>query len=518
MTIGTTPYHSSLRTGRDGLVQLLHAEWTKFRTVRGWVVGTVAAALVMVLVGLLIASGMHSSCAGLVGDVCAPSPPLGPDGEAVSDQFYFAHQPLEGDGSITVRITSLTGLVTYPADQPHAIVSRLEPWAKAGVIIKASTQQGSAYAAVMVTGSHGVRMQYNYVHDTAGGLGGVSAASPRWLRLTRSGDWLTGYESADGTHWAEVGTAHLVGLPATVQVGLFVASPGDVQVTPGIAGGRRFHLTRATAGFDNVSLQGEGTGGTWTPDSVGGAGGPASAQGRFEESDGRFTLSGVGDIAPYIATGKTAGDALIGTFAALIVVIVVGTMFITAEYRRGMIRTTLAASPRRGRVLAAKAVVIGSVTFVAGLAAAAVTVPLVEWVLRANGFDIFSVPPLTELRVVAGTAALLAVAAVLALAVGTVLRSSAAAVTTVIVAIVLPYILATASPLPEGLSQWLLRLTPAAAFAIQQTLPQYPQVNAAYIALYGYYPLAPWAGLGVLCAYTALALGLAAFVLRRRDA
>ena len=63
-----------------------------------------------------------------------------------------------------------------------------------------------------------------------------------------------------------------------------------------------------------------------------------------------------------------------GTFAGLIAVIVVATMFITAEYRRGLIRITLAASPRRGRVLAAKAVVIGSVTFVAGLVAAAAAV------------------------------------------------------------------------------------------------------------------------------------------------
>ena len=39
----------------------------------------------------------------------------------------------------------------------------------------------------------------------------------------------------------------------------------------------------------------------------------------------------------------------------------------TAEYRRGLIRTTLAASPRRGRMLAAKALVIGAVAFAAGL-------------------------------------------------------------------------------------------------------------------------------------------------------
>jgi len=516
MTVGTARYQSRLRTGRDGFAQLLHAEWTKFRTVRGWVVGSLVAALVMVGVGMLVAAGSHSSCAGP-----CPVIPLGPDGEAVDDTFYFAHQPLQGDGSITVRITSLTSLVTYPPDHPHDIVSRVVPWAKAGVIVKESARQGSAYAAVAITGSHGVRMQYNYTHDTAGSPGNVSAASPRWLRLIRSGAWLTGYDSADGRHWAEIGRAHLAGLPATVQVGLFVASPADVHVTPGIAGGTTEHLTQSTAEFDNVSFQGQWSGGTWTGDNVGGppAGGPAlPLGGGFNESDGTFTVRGAGDIAPLLTGGRTIGRTLTGTFAALIVVIVVGTMFITAEYRRGMIRTTLTASPRRGRVLAAKAIVIGSVTFVAALAAAAITIPLVVSALRANGWYIFPATSLTELRVVAGTAALLAVAAVMALAVGTVLRSSAAAVTTVIVAIVLPYILATASPLPEGASEWLLRLTPAAAFAIQQSLPQYPQVNAAYTVWNGFYPLAPWAGFGVLCAYTALALGVAAYLLGRRGA
>ena len=518
MTVGTTPYRSVLPTGRDGFAQLVRAEWTKYRTIRGWVAGTVATALVIVVVGLVAASATHSFCSGPPSAVCSLVP-LGPDGEAVRDSFYFAHQPLDGDGGITVRVTSITGLVTYPPDHPNDIVSRLVPWAKAGVIIKESATQGSAYAAVMVTGSHGVRMQYNYTEDTAGSPGGVSAASPRWLRLTRSGDTFTGYESADGTHWAEVGTAHLVGLPTTVQAGLFVASPPDLHATAGLAGGTTEHLTQATADFDQVSLLGTGPRGAWSLDNIGGVpGGPALSMGGFEESGSGLTLSGTGDIAPLLTGGRPIQRTLIGTFAALIVVIVLGATFMTAEYRLGMIRTTLAASPGRGRVLAAKAIVIGSVTFVAGLAAAAITVPIAEGILRANGNYIFPVTSLTELRVIVGTAALLAVAAIMALAVGTVLRSSAAAVTTVIVVIVLPYILATASPLPEGAAEWLLRLTPAAAFSIQESLPQYAQVNAAYTALNGYYPLAPWAGLGVLCAYTALALGLAVFLLRRRDA
>jgi hypothetical protein len=156
---------------------------------------------------------------------------------------------------------------------------------------------------------------------------------------------------------------------------------------------------------------------------------------------------------------------------ALIAVVVVGAVFVTAEYRRGLIRITLAASPRRGRVLAAKAIVAGAISFVAGLAAAAVVVPVTLRVAHAKGAYVLPVGPLTEIRVIAGTAALLAVAAVLTVAVGTLLRRSAVAVTTGIVVIVLPYILGTGDLLPAGAEQWLLRFTPAAAFAIQQSPP-----------------------------------------------
>jgi ABC-type transport system involved in multi-copper enzyme maturation permease subunit len=84
--------------------------------------------------------------------------------------------------------------------------------------------------------------------------------------------------------------------------------------------------------------------------------------------------------------------------------------------------------------------------------------------------------------------------------------------------VTVPYILAGASVLPAGASEWLLRLTPAAAFAIQQSMPEYPQVTASYSPNMGYFPLAPWAGFAVLCAWAVLALGLAVVLLRRRDA
>lgn len=514
--MSTTAPH---RAGRGGFARLLRAEWTKFRTVRGWVLAMAAATLVTVLLGLLSASGSHQSCGG----VC-PAVPVGPGGEAVEDKFYFVHRPLDGDGSITVRVTSMTGQIRLPDINPgnRRVISGVVPWAKAGIMIKESMKQGSAYAAVMVTGKHGVRMQHNFTQDVAGRPGGVSKQSPRWLRLTRSGEELTGYESTDGRQWTKVGTAHLTGLPAAVQIGLFSASPGDLTVTQGDFGGSSAasRFAEATAVFDQVSLQGPVGGSTWRPDDLGvtlNPDGSAHHPGGFKESGSTYTVTGVGDIAP-LSDGQQIENTLTGVLTGLIVVIVVAVMFITAEYRRGLIRTTLLAGPRRGRTLAAKALAIGTVTFVAGLAATTAAVTFGGQVLRANGNYILPVTAFTELRVIVGTAVLLAAAAVLALAVGTLFRRSVAAVIVAIVVIVVPYILATASVLPASAAQWLLRLTPAAGFAIQQSIPEYAHVLANYAPSAGYYPLAPWAGLAVLCGYAALALGLAVFQLRRRDA
>jgi len=154
MTTGTsTPYRSGLRAGRDGFAQLLRAEWTKFRTVRGWVIGMIVAAVVMDLVGLFAAGNSSGSCSNgpgtptLSGRACLPYIPTGPGGEAVTDSFYFVRQPLSGNGSITVRVTSLTGLHfsgnAQVSQGPLAGMSKgLVPWAKAGIIIKASTKAG----------------------------------------------------------------------------------------------------------------------------------------------------------------------------------------------------------------------------------------------------------------------------------------------------------------------------------------------------------------------------------------
>ena len=135
---------------------LLHAEWTKFRTVRGWGIGMLVAVALTVLIGLLGPAATTISCSGPNGQPCVKeAPPTGPDGENVTDLFYFVHQPLTGDGTITARVTSLTGLYspggTRQVGQGTAgMRPGVQPWTKAGIIVKDGIRQGSQYAAVMV--------------------------------------------------------------------------------------------------------------------------------------------------------------------------------------------------------------------------------------------------------------------------------------------------------------------------------------------------------------------------------
>jgi ABC-2 family transporter protein len=531
-----TPYRSPVQDGPDGFGQLLHAEWTKFRTVRGWVIGMIVAILVTAGLGVfLVAASTNVSCGSVSsGGGSGPvrhgeagcGPPallLGPGGEPVTDSFSFVRQPLTGNGSITVRVTSLTGL------PPGGIQPGLVPWSKAGILIKQDLRQGSEYAALMVTGGNGVRMQWNYTGDTPGLSGAVSAASPRWLRLTRNGDTIAGYNSADGAHWTQVGTVHLAGLPSTVQAGLFATSPPYIAVSASFGSGTDNSVpTVATAVFDHVSRSGAWPVSTWTGDDIGPS--TEGIQGvtlGYHQAAGHFTVIGTGDIAPAIpGPGNSAeghqpiGSFLVGTVAGLIAVIVVATMFMTAEYRRGLIAVTLAVSPGRGRVLAAKAIVIGAAAFVTGLAAAGGTVIAATEMAHARGYSLFPVPWPAELRLIAGTAALVAVTAILTVAVATMVRRSAAAAVIVIAAIVVPYFLSFTAAVPAVIGEWLLRITPAAAFAVQQSTPRYHQVLASYTGGLGngFFPLAGWAGFAVLCGWAALALAAAAHLLRRRDA
>lgn len=529
-----TPYQSGQPVGNDGFPQLLRSEWTKFRTIRGWVIAMIAAA---VLVGLPIVTLGNTA----KDNNSIPNQPIGPNGLAVVDSFYFQHRPIGADATITARVTALTGhtmandiggFVPPGAAQP-------QPWAKAGLIVKASTKAGSAYAAILVTPGHGVRFQYDYTHDVAGLSGPVSAAAPRWIRLTRTGDLVTGYDSANGRTWSTVGTARLPGLPAISQAGVFAASPTELYSVQQFANndGQPF-TTIATAKFDRVSLTGAAPGGSWSETQVGASQiGPlcgaktgiscARAKkihdlpGATNGSGGTVALSGIGDIAPYVAIVDPIGLSYKGSLIGLIVVIALAALFITSEYRRGMIRTTFTASPRRGRVLVAKAIVIGSATFVAGLIGAAIAFPIAVHKIAENGWptSIYPIRAITSgvgLQMVIGTAALLAVGTVITLAIGALLRRSAGTIAVGVLILIFPLVLATV--LPQGPADLLLTLTPAAGFGLQQGNVHYSQVSHACLPYNGCYPLAPWIGFAVMCAWALGGLVAAVLVARRRDA
>ncbi len=61
--------------GRDGFGRVLRAEWTKLRTVRGWVLGLLAAGLVTILIGGWATSGSQTGCAPIVPATPSARPP-----------------------------------------------------------------------------------------------------------------------------------------------------------------------------------------------------------------------------------------------------------------------------------------------------------------------------------------------------------------------------------------------------------------------------------------------------------
>ncbi|MGI5489887.1 hypothetical protein [Microtetraspora malaysiensis] len=479
--------------------ELLRREWTAFRR-PGRLIALAAAALTVIALGLLFASGNHSSCDGP-----CPTAPVAGDGSTVSDRLWFLHRGLSREGSITVRMTSMTGTITYPPPNHDQIVPGLVPWAKAGIIVKDGVRQGSRYAALMMTGSHGVRFQYDYRHDLAGSAGGVSGQSPRWLRLTRSGDTITGAESTDGKQWRAVATAKLDGLPDTVQVGLFATSPGDLTLRRiGLGGAiEEVRFTQAVGVFDNVAVEGGATG-TWHSEPVGGMNHTDwekyhNASGAVEKN-GVITVSGTGDIGPVSEEGaRSVEKTLPGLVVALVIVLIVA-----ARYGARTARETASR-----QVIPARAAVVATVTFVTGLVAVGVVLPVGTAILKGNGIPVQPVPVLTGARVIVGVAVVLALCAVFAYGLGVWLRRGWAAILIGLSLVALPYAITVFPLLPDAVAEWLLRLTPAAGFAVQQTMVEYPQVTAHYAPSAGYFPLPGWAGLAVLCAYTVIVVRMA---------
>jgi len=372
-------------------------------------------------------------------------------------------------------------------------------------------------------------MQAAFGTDIAGERG----AAPTWLRLTRAGASITGYQSRDGTIWDPVGTVNLVGLPATVEVGLAVASPLNLRyVQGGGATGIEVTATVGHAVFDHLAVapasasgrgasdrDASGTGWAYravAPDPVPGLPQPRPGPGGMTVSGGEFTVVGAGDIAWFGIPSfdrpdrrDLVSDSLQGVQIGLLAIVVLGVLVATGEYRTGMIRTSLLACPHRSRLLAAKALVLAGATLLAGLVASAVAFVIAQSILHRRGMRPPAYPYRTlfegdVLRAVTGTAAFLALLAVFALTIGMLVRRPSRAIPLVVALVMVPQILGSLLSLRADL--WLARLTPAAGLAIQQTVVRYDTA------------IAPWAGLGVLAGYTAVAYALALWSLKARDA
>ena len=137
----------------------------------------------------------------------------GSDIFGTADKFYYLSQSYAGDARITARVTSQ---------------DRTDPWAKAGVMVRASTAAGAANAFMAVTPLNGLPFQSratNGASTNTGTSGTTGFAAPYWLRLTRSGNTFTCHRSTNGSTWFQLGPAEtLADAPATLHAGMMIAS------------------------------------------------------------------------------------------------------------------------------------------------------------------------------------------------------------------------------------------------------------------------------------------------------
>jgi pimeloyl-ACP methyl ester carboxylesterase len=126
-----------------------------------------------------------------------------------SDGFRYVYKSFNGDGTIEVKVSS--------QDATNV-------WNKAGVMIRESLADNSKHAFMALTSGNGAAFQYRTTTGGASGnlsRGGLKA--PYYARLQRQGNTFTGFVSADGISWSQVGTT-TVAMNAGVYAGLAVTS------------------------------------------------------------------------------------------------------------------------------------------------------------------------------------------------------------------------------------------------------------------------------------------------------
>jgi len=224
---------------------------------------------------------------------------------------------------------------------------------------------------------------------------------------------------------------------------------------------------------------------------------------------------GVGTLISHLAGSRYLQDRITHStwdptavsFRALTIaqlaIAVLGTLAVTSEYGTGMIRTSLTAVPRRGRLLAAKAAVFAVMALVVGEVTAFAAFLLGQAAIGSSAPHA-ALGQAAVLRAVVGAGLYLAVIGLLAVAVGTALRNTAAAISAMVALLfVLPGIV---QALPASWSNVITEWWPTQAGSQVYAVHRDPHTLAA------------WSGFAVLVVFTALVFALARWVIATRDA
>jgi ABC-2 type transport system permease protein len=204
------------------------------------------------------------------------------------------------------------------------------------------------------------------------------------------------------------------------------------------------------------------------------------------------------------ASFDPAATSLSGHVIAQLALGVLGVLVITSEYATGMIHTSLAVVPGRGRLLVAKALVFTAVALVVGELAGLGAFFAGQSVLAGQGVPHTALGHPHVLRAVTGTGPYLAVVGLLGVAVGALVRATAGALAIMVsVTILVP---AFVPALPDSWARAVERFWPT--MAGRQIMTVRHDANV----------LGPWTGFGLLCATVAAAFAVAIVVFRTRDA
>lgn len=228
---------------------------------------------------------------------------------------------------------------------------------------------------------------------------------------------------------------------------------------------------------------------------------------------------GLGVVADTAATCGSVGchvdparTSLTGITFGQAVVVILAVLAVSGEYGTGMIRVTVTAMPRRTTVLAAKAAVVSGLVLVAGTVAVLGSVLAGRLILPGNGFTAahgyrtLSLADGPVLHAAVGSVLYLVLIGLLGLGVAAVVRDAAAAIGVVLGLVYLFPIIVTVVPDPTWYRH-LQQIGPmTAGLAVQTTVDV------------GSQPIAPWTGVGVLAAWSAVALLAGGLLLRLRDA